>query len=342
MIKRLQIKNFRKHKKLDIKFSPTVNVITGRNAAGKSCLIRALRWLVMNRPSGEDVIKWGAKKASVRLTFGENKVTRTKGDGTNEYHLNDNTYKAFGTDVPAEIRKTLGLCEVNFQGQHDAPFWFCETAGEVSRQLNAIVNLEVIDNTLADIASKLKKSKMSIDIIKERLDDASEKVTELGYVETAETELEAVEKAYEKRQDVSTELTRAHELVSLVSKYRNKCFSYSELGAEGRMAIQAGDEWQDLVNSVGNLQGTVSTAIRLRKQAKATPPSILPLENRIKTLEREHNRRLSVEELLEQAKKYNRTKTETEIEVTKLKKQIQIITKGKCPICKRTLTVKSS
>jgi len=53
MIKYLQIQNFQSHKDSLLEFDPGVNVIVGSSDSGKTAVIRALRWLVWNRPSGD-------------------------------------------------------------------------------------------------------------------------------------------------------------------------------------------------------------------------------------------------------------------------------------------------
>ena len=48
MLKRLRIKNFQKHGKVDISFDPHVTCIVGDSDAGKSSLLRALHWFLTN------------------------------------------------------------------------------------------------------------------------------------------------------------------------------------------------------------------------------------------------------------------------------------------------------
>jgi len=143
MISKIEIRNFSTHKKQDLEFSPNVTTITGSSFLGKSTILRAIRFVCMNRPTGDKFINWDADKTSVRLTIDKKKIVRRKGKGNNSYTLDKQEYKAFGNDVPQPIANLVNMSDINFQGQHDAPFWFCETAGEVSRQLNAIINLEV-------------------------------------------------------------------------------------------------------------------------------------------------------------------------------------------------------
>ena len=53
MIQSLQINNFQSHKYSVMELHKGVNVIIGPSDSGKTTILRALRWLVWNRPSGD-------------------------------------------------------------------------------------------------------------------------------------------------------------------------------------------------------------------------------------------------------------------------------------------------
>ena len=140
MIKKLRIKNFQKHKSIDIEFDDHITSIVGPSDSGKSALIRALKWVITNKPNGMEFIREGSKKCSVRIETDNHKITRSRGT-ENTYHLDKEVFHAFGNNVPKEIIDSLRMDEINFQGQHVSPCWLNESAGQVSRNLNQIVNL---------------------------------------------------------------------------------------------------------------------------------------------------------------------------------------------------------
>ncbi len=157
MIKSLQISNFQSHKSSLLEFDNGVNVIIGQSDSGKSAILRALLWLVTNRPSGESFrSNWG-RDTEVEMKMDGGIVSRTRGKGKNQYILNGQTLASIGTDVPVEVMKMLDLKDVNVQHQLDAPFLLSETAGEVARQLNQIANLEVIDTATTNIARTIRQ-----------------------------------------------------------------------------------------------------------------------------------------------------------------------------------------
>ena len=96
MIQSLALKNFQSHKDTLIKFDPGVNVIVGSTDSGKSAIIRALRWLVWNRPIGDKMrSNWGGETEVII----DDELGRTKDEyfirGGDEY--GPSSFKAFGT-----------------------------------------------------------------------------------------------------------------------------------------------------------------------------------------------------------------------------------------------------
>jgi DNA repair exonuclease SbcCD ATPase subunit len=186
----LKLHNFQAHEDLEVKFSPTITTIKGATDSGKSAILRALRWVCLNDTAGADFITEGKKRAEVTLEISYglppakliSTIIRNKNkDGnTNTYTLDGKEFKAFGQGVPLDIEKVLALRDINFQGQHDSPFWFSETAGEVSRKLNSVIDLEIIDTTLANIATEVRRAMERKSLCEERLAEAKRQLEELA------------------------------------------------------------------------------------------------------------------------------------------------------------------
>jgi DNA repair exonuclease SbcCD ATPase subunit len=159
MIKKINIENYQSHKKTELELSNGVNVIVGSSGSGKSVILRSINWLINNRPGGDFFRSdWGGE-TSCKIEINNHVIERVKNDTENLYILDNdykNPFKAFGQDVPEEIKKILNMSSVNFQYQMDAPFLFSNSSGEVARYINEIINLDIIDKTLANI-SKIKK-----------------------------------------------------------------------------------------------------------------------------------------------------------------------------------------
>lgn len=202
MINRLILRNFQAHKFLRLNFSPGVNTICGTTDSGKSSIIRALRWVSQNLPKGTSFIRHGEKKASVTIDLDGVRVTRERG-GENTYSIKTdegkNTFRSFNNNVPEPVQDILRMSSINFQLQHDPPFWLSDSAGEVSRQLNAVVNLEEIDRVLSRAASKVRQSKTLRDSQEKQVAISKEAWESTRYIVHADELLKAVEAIDAKR-----------------------------------------------------------------------------------------------------------------------------------------------
>jgi predicted ATP-dependent endonuclease of OLD family len=77
---------------LEIEFDPNITTIVGDNEAGKTTVIRALRWITHNRPSGEGFHTIGKHKTRVKVFLDGRFATRTKSKTRNTYQLDDKSF----------------------------------------------------------------------------------------------------------------------------------------------------------------------------------------------------------------------------------------------------------
>lgn len=195
MLESLLIQNFRIHEKRRIDFDPRITTLTGPTNSGKTAAISALRWVCLNSPRSDAFIRRGARGASVQLLADGHKIGRRRGKGTNCYVLDGEEFHAIGTSVPDTIADVLRVGNLNFQGQFDSPFWFGLTAPEVSRQLNAIVDLDIIDESLANVGKVVRSAKASAALADQRLLEAEQDVEGLVWVSAANVAFEQTEAA---------------------------------------------------------------------------------------------------------------------------------------------------
>lgn len=190
MIKSITLENFQSHKDTTFHFTDGVNAIVGITDAGKTACIRALRWVLTNRPGGEafinhDAIVDGKQKLAVNVTIITDKhtVKRTKSATENSYTLDNTVFKAIGSDVPEEVLEALNTNDLTVQFQMDAPFLLTETSGEVARRLNRVVKLEDIDATMKQLESHRRKVKRDKDTASYEINDLEEKLQKLDYTD---------------------------------------------------------------------------------------------------------------------------------------------------------------
>ena len=91
-ITHISIHNFQSHADTELDLDPNFNVIIGESHQGKSAILRAIRWVAENKPSGKGVIRIGETEASVQLTLKNGTIIRRFISGK------DNGYKVFTVD----------------------------------------------------------------------------------------------------------------------------------------------------------------------------------------------------------------------------------------------------
>lgn len=219
MITKVEIWNFQSHKHTIIDLSKGVNIFTGQSDKGKTAVLRALYWVVYNKPSGDAFRSHWGGDTIVELTFSDgNVIRRTKTNTENSYTINNEIpLKAFGQGVPDEVKKILNLENVNIQSQMDAPFLLSETAGEVASHFNRIAGISIIDKSIAKAKSAVAKTKQGIE---QRESDLQEKLEQLKSYETLPdliTKVERLDKKEEKKKKIKNDLSTIKSKVSRLS-----------------------------------------------------------------------------------------------------------------------------
>jgi len=185
MLKSIRIKDFQSHQDTFMEFSPGVNVIVGESNAGKSACIRAINWVLNNRPLGESFIRKGQSDALVDLIFdgtkGKVQVIRSRGKSKNYYELNapnfQGEFTAFGQSPPPEVTNALNLSDINLQGQFSPSFLVFDSPGSISEYLRNITGLQKLDKAveitakrIRTVNSRIVEKQESLDVLKEELD----------------------------------------------------------------------------------------------------------------------------------------------------------------------------
>ena len=199
MIKSIRLQNFQAHRDSKISFSPGVNAIIGKTGAGKTSILRALRWVIFNKPAGDALqAHWGGDvRVEIELDDGTT-ITRVRTKTQNLYIMDGKEFGAIGQGVPAEIKAALNIEDLNFRSQMDAPFLLSQSPGEVAQVLNKIVNLDVIDVAQSNIRKKKASIDAELKVKKQDIEKLEAQVTEFSYLDDMETgvaELETMEKA---------------------------------------------------------------------------------------------------------------------------------------------------
>ncbi len=161
MIKQIKIKNFQSHVDSTIDFDAGVNVIVGESDSGKSVIMRAIRWVMENRPRGDGFRNWNGEDTEVTIVLDNCEIKRLKTDSKNSYFLKKDDkqleFKAFGNDIPEEVLNAFAVNNLNFQSQSDLYFILNKSAGEVAQHFNRMAKLDKIDSSSKYVQSGIRR-----------------------------------------------------------------------------------------------------------------------------------------------------------------------------------------
>ena len=337
MLKRLRIKNFQKHTNYKLKFDPHVTTIVGPSDIGKSAILRAIMWAVLNKPRGASFLHTGADEVSVTLKLEDHKITRSRGK-TNTYHLDGHKFAAFGNGVPTEISTILNLSEaINFQGQHDSSFWFSQSPGEVSRQLNQIVDLSVIDTTLTNIAGEIRKSRMEHGIVEGRLEAARLDREKLRSAKKADRALKKVEEADARCTKLRQRCVSLKRLLGKVVGHRDVANRCLRRLAETRKVTKLGVGWRKRQHTAARLGHLVANLKAEEMHASAKIPKLKRFQNLADDWVELSKKKGKLYHLVGEMKRYTTARNVARITAKDLESKLHREIGEICPLCQRVI-----
>ena len=275
----LIIRGFEGHKRLRVKFDPHVTTIVGPTDAGKSAILRALTWVMTNRPLGESFIHHGADRASVTLRVDGRKIRRVRGGSTNTYSLDSTTHATFGSDVPDDIKQVLNIGEISVQPQAEAPgFWLARSPGEIARQLNSIVDLSVIDRTLGSLAGHLRTALSEERLIQVRIDAALEERKRLAYAKRMNMALQRVEALAEEQAQRGATRARLALLVEQAQRNQERFERLSAMADACARVLSTGEQAEEQRQRAKRLSDLIELMPELEARASRSVPDLEHLE----------------------------------------------------------------
>lgn len=282
MIQTLEIQNRQSWESGRLGFSPGINLIIGRGTAGKSGILRALRWALENTAGESQISNWIKRttkgKDPKKVLDGESSVTVTTPKGTlkrfrntesNGYSIGDKTLKAIGTGVPDEVKDFFGISDINIQRQHDLPFLISLPGSQVSAYLNRVVGIEEIDRYLTASTSCIREAKKAHTTLLEAQEQDTKALDALGWVDGIQGQLDALDALQATKGEVEAKLSKLSVL---------RCGLESE-GAKLAQARKVADlepkvqEARKLAQAVTGVGSRLSSVARLVQGLEASKAS---------------------------------------------------------------------
>jgi len=235
MINKIETKHYHSHKNTVIEFCDGVNVITGASDAGKSDILRQIKWVVDNRPTGNSVRSWLANKedaVSVCITTTEGSCLKSRQLDKSSYQLISKSgmadFEIFKTDVPDEVQAFFNFSNLNYQSQHQQYLMLADSPGEVAKKLNDLVGLSIIDIIFKNLNSRAIENKHKSEEEAKKSMLLGKEIKNLAYLDIAERELNSISNfidAYENK------IIKNKSLLLLIQKHkehRDKIFLYEK------------------------------------------------------------------------------------------------------------------
>lgn len=214
----IKLTNFQSHKDTTLDLDAGVNVVTGASDSGKTAIVRALRWLVWNKPGGTAFRSLWGGDTSVLIRLDNAIIERIRTNKTNQYVTHGPSqfepliYEAFGVDPPEDISTVLNIADVNLQRQHDRPFLLDSSPGQVAAYLNQVARLDIIDTALARINKWIRELNTATRNHEDRRADLEENLAQYDYLEDYEhdvAQLESDEQALDTKRAAHKALSEA-------------------------------------------------------------------------------------------------------------------------------------
>jgi DNA repair exonuclease SbcCD ATPase subunit len=340
MLNKIALRNFQKHQDLTLDLEDITTVV-GESDAGKSSVIRALRWACFNDSQGNAFFHIGTDACAVKLRIDDDIiVTRSKGK-ENKYVLKDGSdaeeFKAVNRDVPPDIQAILNISqELNFQSQHDAPFWLTISAGALTKQLNGIVDLDFMDRVQAAAKAKLQEIERGIKNTKDEILKNQVTIQTLDFLPEAYKELEVIEALEEQHTKAQSDLNRLDTLYQQINDAieahadcSSKVTTLKSRMVDCKKIIDTQDQIDTIKEQVDQLKGF----IKLHKDSsKPQPPLDLLDEWNTKNTEL-----TTLQSLLDKIQRCESDVTIAKKQVTTTKAELDKVKHLTCPTCNRPM-----
>jgi DNA repair protein SbcC/Rad50 len=209
MIKRVTIKNFQSHQETVLDLTPGANIFIGESQSGKTAIIRAILWVLTNKPSGFGFHSHFAGKEPTSVTLemmDGGSVTLTKNSSKAVYKLvlpngKEEEFSGMGQNVPDEVTRFLNMGEVNISKQLELPFLIADSPTEAGKVISRLIHLEKVEDWASEVGSKIRECSGKLKDFSAQLTDMREEVktfADLPQLKTKQGELSALVNLYTK------------------------------------------------------------------------------------------------------------------------------------------------
>lgn len=229
----IEIVNFQSHANTKLNFDESVNVIIGPSDSGKTAVIRAMKWIFFNEPSGTDMIKKGEDSAKVTLKLNTGfKIIRGRSKSKNYYEIispenETQRFEGFGLNVPQEIIDLTGINKIdlgnmkkslNIAEQLESPFLITESPSIKANALGKLAGVDIIDKALGNLSKDIYEINSDRKSIEKEIKDQEDILKNFEYLKDEKVKIERLEYIFNQVDEYTSKLNI---LNNLKNKYDN-------------------------------------------------------------------------------------------------------------------------
>lgn len=230
MLKSLEIKNFQIYKEAKFDFVDGINILVGSSHQGKSSVIRALKWLLRNRPLGSGFVRIGTKDCLVKGIFSEgNEISRSKNKSENCYYVNGEKLDTVGSDVPEKVNQIINISDDSIQSPGDPFFLLQDTPGKVAQHLNKVFNLEDIDKCLKEADSTVNQYNRELKNLEDQEENLKSSLEKYKDIPEREEKVAALERIKEELDSIYDKQARLDKYIAKIQEKRKQLEKYKDL-----------------------------------------------------------------------------------------------------------------
>ena len=362
MIKKIEIQNFQAHDDTTLDLSPGVNIIAGVSDSGKSSILRACKWLILNKPVGShfqsDFVDKDKVKTIVKFTVDNQIFTRSKDKSFNGYIYSEKivhgsvdikeAFEALKGDVPDKFKEELNLSTLNIQSQHDGHFLLNDTAGDVAKKLNQLVGLDIIDLSLKNINTIVKSANQEASNATNSAIEKEQAISRYKNVDDLLVQVSVIEKILfdlNKHKESQNKLQQIIERVSWAEKDIKKFTSKIETETGLNIIIELIKDQEETEEIEAELQSAITNLQSVNEIIKRDTAltdnvnkinKILELDKKAETLSVKTK---NLEPLIEQVNNLSGIVSECEYKIKEQTKKYDLKMKSLkiCPLCNQKI-----
>jgi exonuclease SbcC len=288
MLKRIKLKNFRSHKHTELQFHKGVNVIYGLGQSGKTNILRAINWVLYNRPSGFNIHSHFANvpETEVEIESTNGLILMVKNPKTTTYIVDNpelpepQTFTYTGKSVPELVTRILNINEINISNQLDAPFLITDSPGEVGKTINRITKVEQIDSWVSKLTTKVNSTRSKIEIYQEEINKSKQELTFYEGLDELESQINffnKIEKVIENKE------SKIYRLDKILTQWHGLRLTIESIDITGLQELF--DEVQELTNEIHTKQFQLNRILSLINHINENKELINELSTVIESIE---------------------------------------------------------